>query len=426
VASESESEPEPDPEPEPESESKPEPEPTVSDLPDFDLPTAETKPVFPVPEPDEPIEPADKEDSEPEPKPPLEASGPEEVEGTDSAPAEAPEKPATEALEPEQPADSQPEEEDSEVEHLEAGDAKIEKAGPADSEVDEEIEEIDSGKGEPIEPEPLIEELPFELEKGDAQRDASEETQPAAASEPPATPQMEEPPPPSEPPPRPGDPPSPYAPPIGGRASVPPIGEAAAGPRQPEQEPSAPAKRRRRREAATIPSSTLKQSHIGPLEETDFGDEETSILVKMRGRHWLGWLGLSGVVVIILFFVGRAIYLNWGDEEPTARAIQSVEQLPSQFSGIVRLTPTTERFVTLQISPDSLSPTEFEYKMWTHNAGSTYAETGVGSLNTAQNQILFGEPYGIGGLFVLENGRYRLRSVRRVRFPRWEFTGQRQ
>jgi len=135
-------------------------------------------------------------------------------------------------------------------------------------------------------------------------------------------------------------------------------------------------------------------------------------------------VGLTGVVVAILLFSLQAFMGGDGDELDDAR-ITSVAELPNQFTGIIRLSPTTERFVTLQISPSGSDPTtDFVYKMWTLSAGSTFAETGEGSLNTAGNQILFGEPYGVGGLFVVEDGSIRLRSVRRVRFPRWEFTGR--
>jgi hypothetical protein len=152
------------------------------------------------------------------------------------------------------------------------------------------------------------------------------------------------------------------------------------------------------------------------------GDEVTWVM-KLQ-RHWVTWTGLTGVVLVLLFMAGQAIF---GSRKPAPLpppAIASVEALPRQFSGIVRLTPTTERFVTLQINPDSASASEFEYKIWTHSAGSTFAETGIGTLNVGDNQLLLGEPYGIGGLFILEDGRVRLRSVRRVRFPRWEFTGR--
>ena len=178
-----------------------------------------------------------------------------------------------------------------------------------------------------------------------------------------------------------------------------------------------------RREAAHIPSSTLKESVIGPPDEEDLGDVE-SAWVNLRGRHWLSWIGLTGVIFVILFFIGQAIIGTGTEQVQSTNGIASVFDLPDQFSGIVRLNPTTERFVTLQIDPaDSISTTNFVYKMWTHSAGSTYAETGEGSLNASGDQILMGAPYGVGGLFVLEDGEVRLRSVRRVRFPRWEFTG---
>jgi len=126
----------------------------------------------------------------------------------------------------------------------------------------------------------------------------------------------------------------------------------------------------------------------------------------------------------LLVLVQQAFFgENKSDPEPRT-GVASAADLPDQFSGVVRLTPTTERFVTLQIHPDSLSQTKFFYKMWTHNAGSTYAETGEGSLNIDENQILFGEPYGLGGVFLQEGGAISIRSVRRIRFPRWEFTGQ--
>ena len=130
------------------------------------------------------------------------------------------------------------------------------------------------------------------------------------------------------------------------------------------------------------------------------------------------------MAIVIVVFAGQAFFGEKEKRPAGSVGMGTVADLPEQFSGIVRLSPTTERFVTLQIYPDSTASTIFAYKMWTHAAGSTYAETGEGSLNFADNQILLGEPYGVGGLFLQEGGEVRLRSVRRIRFPRWEFTGQ--
>jgi hypothetical protein len=174
-----------------------------------------------------------------------------------------------------------------------------------------------------------------------------------------------------------------------------------------------------------IPSSTLKESVIGPPDEDDFGDEE-SFLVRLRSQHWIAWAGLAGVFMILAIFIVQAFFGEKQDDSLQPTDVTAVTDLPDQFSGIVRLSLTTERFVTLQISPDSASLSDFVYKMWTHSAGSTFAEIGEGRLNSGENQILFDEPYGVGGVFLDDGGLVRLRSVRRVRFPRWEFTGQKE
>ena len=130
-----------------------------------------------------------------------------------------------------------------------------------------------------------------------------------------------------------------------------------------------------------------------------------------------------GVVAVLAIVIGQTLF---GEEkkEPTGEiGFAAVADLPDQFSGIIRLTPTTERYVNLKILPDSLSTTEFTYKMWTDSEGAIYAETGQGRLNVGENQVVLDEPYGVGGVFSLEGGAVRIRSVRRIRFPRWEFTG---
>jgi hypothetical protein len=108
-----------------------------------------------------------------------------------------------------------------------------------------------------------------------------------------------------------------------------------------------------------------------------------------------------------------------------ARATMSVEMLPERFSGFVRLDDNTEQFVTLVVGDsDTTVPNAFEFRMWTHSAGSLYAITGEATLTPDGNQVTLPEPYGTGGVFVSEEGEVRMRSVRRIEFPRWEFTGQ--
>ena len=93
----------------------------------------------------------------------------------------------------------------------------------------------------------------------------------------------------------------------------------------------------------------------------------------------------------------------------------------------MRLDENTEQFITLVVSiPDSLGPDAFQFKMWTHSAGSLYAVTGEGSLTPNGDQVIFPDPYGRGGLFISQEGEVRVRSVRRIDFPRWELTGQMQ
>lgn len=233
---------------------------------------------------------------------------------------------------------------------------------------------------------------------------------------------------------------SPYAPPRAGSAEAAPSKAAPTkapptkvpSPGTPQPNPPLPQAPReahgagpalKQGEGNGIPSSTMKQSVIGPPDEDDFGDVEPPWL-RLRGQHWLTWLGLAGVAVVLLFVIGQAIFGEKKDDAEAKGGITTAADLPDQFTGIVRLTPTTERFVNLQIFPDSLSPTEFAYKIWTDSEGSIFAETGKGRLNPAENQILLAEPYGVGGLFLLEGGAVGIRSVRRIRFPRWEFTGQ--
>ena len=105
----------------------------------------------------------------------------------------------------------------------------------------------------------------------------------------------------------------------------------------------------------------------------------------------------------------------------------TVKALPGRFSGVVRQDENTEQFVTLLIAgKDSLGPNTFEFKMWPHSADSAYAMTGEAHLDSTGEQVTFPDPYGTGGVFVTEDGDVRMRSVRRIEFPRWEFTAHLQ
>ena len=224
---------------------------------------------------------------------------------------------------------------------------------------------------------------------------------------------------------------SPYAPPMPGiSVEVPPAApEMKPEPAPAEKVAATPAagpKRRRSRRSPSHPTA-LQQPAVIP-EKVAHPAERRESWSHVRSRHWVTWLGLLGVLVVVGLFLIRS-FTTWlsvdAGPKVTHRPPLTVETLPERFSGFVRPDDVTEEFVTLVIGvTDSLDPGAFEFRMWTHSAGSLYATTGEGSLTGDGEQIALPEPYGMGGIFVSEGGEVRMRSVRRIEFPRWEFTGQ--
>ncbi|HUF10313.1 MAG TPA: hypothetical protein VMO47_13415, partial [Rhodothermales bacterium] len=224
---------------------------------------------------------------------------------------------------------------------------------------------------------------------------------------------------------------SPYAPPMPGIPVEVPSAAPEMKPEPPPAEkvaatPGAGPKRRRSRRSPSNPPA-LPQPVAQP-ETVAHPAERRESWSHIRTSHWVTWLGLLGVLVVVGLFLVRS-FTTWlsVDAAPkvTHRPPVTLEALPERFSGFVRRDDVTEEFVTLVIGfTDSLDPGAFEFRMWTHSAGSLYATTGEGSLTGDGEQITLPEPYGMGGIFVSEGGEVRMRSVRRMEFPRWEFTGQ--
>jgi len=224
---------------------------------------------------------------------------------------------------------------------------------------------------------------------------------------------------------------SPYAPPMPGIPVEVPSAAPEMKPEPPPVEkvaatPGAGPKRSRSRRSPSNPPA-LPQPVVQP-EKVAHPAERRESWSHVRTSHWITWLGLLGVLVVVGLFLVRS-FTTWlsVDTAPktTHRPPVTLETLPERFSGFVRPDDVTEEFVTLVIGvSDSLDPGAFEFRMWTHSAGSLYATTGEGSLTGDGEQITLPEPYGMGGVFVSEGGEVRMRSVRRMEFPRWEFTGQ--